>query len=291
MRRTLRVGAAAALALGAALWWASAPEPAPPAIAYPAGDAARGARIFLAAGCGSCHATAGQEDRLRLGGGMAFATPFGTFHAPNISPGPEGIAGWDVADLDRAVRRGVAPDGRHYYPAFPYASYRAMTDGDLADLHAYLVTLPPDPAPDLAHDLAFPFSIRRGIGLWKRAFAHEGWVMADAADPEVAAGRYLVEALAHCAECHTPRNAAGALDRSAWMAGAPNPTGRGRISALTPETLGWSAADIAFYLETGLTPDYDSAGGHMVAVIENFARLPEADRRAVAAYLKALPVR
>lgn len=291
MRRAVRVGAAAAVALGAALWWASAPAPAPAPFAGPAGDAAQGARIFLASGCGSCHATPGQGDPLRLGGGMAFATPFGTFRAPNISPGPEGIAGWSVADLARAVREGVSPDGRHYYPAFPYASYRAMTDGDLADLYAYLLSLPPDPAPDLGHDLAFPFTIRRGIGLWKRAFVHEGWVMAEAADPEVAAGRYLVEALAHCGECHTPRNAAGALDRAAWMAGAPNPAGRGRIPALTPDALGWSASDIAFYLETGLTPAYDSAGGHMVAVIANFAQLPEADRRAVAAYIKALPPR
>lgn len=291
MRRAVRVGAAAAVALGAALWWASAPAPTPAPFAGPAGDAAQGARIFLASGCGSCHATPGQGDPLRLGGGMAFATPFGTFRAPNISPGPEGIAGWSVADLARAVREGVSPDGRHYYPAFPYASYRAMTDGDLADLYAYLLSLPPDPAPDLGHDLAFPFTIRRGIGLWKRAFVHEGWVMAEAADPEVAAGRYLVEALAHCGECHTPRNAAGALDRGAWMAGAPNPAGRGRIPALTPDALGWSASDIAFYLETGLTPAYDSAGGHMVAVIANFAQLPEADRRAVAAYIKALPPR
>jgi len=100
---------------------------------------------------------------------MAFAPPGGIFRAPNISPVPEGIAGRSASDLDRAVRRGVAPDGRHYGPAFPDASFRAMTDGDLADLHAYLVTLPPDPAPDLApdlaHDLAFPFSIRRCIGL------------------------------------------------------------------------------------------------------------------------------
>ncbi|MGA1269519.1 MAG: c-type cytochrome, partial [Gemmobacter sp.] len=99
----------------------------------------------------------------------------------------------------------------------------------------------------------------------------------------------LVEALAHCGECHTPRNFAGALDRARWLRGAPDPAGRGTIPPLTPDRLAWSAADIAFYLETGFTPDYDSAGGHMVAVIENFATLPPQDRAAVAAYLKALP--
>jgi mono/diheme cytochrome c family protein len=289
MRRVQVAVALVALALATSLWLASAPVLPPVPFDPPLGDAGRGAAVFAAAGCGSCHRSAGGDDPARLGGGMAFASDFGTFRAPNISPGPAGIVGWSVADLERALRHGVSPEGAHYYPAFPYTAYRNMTDGDVADLHAFLVTLPPDPTPSLEHDLAFPFGIRRGVGLWKRAFLQDGWVLAEAATAEIGRGRYLVEALAHCGECHTPRNFAGALDRARWLGGAPDPAERGTIPPLTPDRLAWSAADIAFYLETGFTPDYDSAGGHMVAVIENFATLPPQDRAAVAAYLKALP--
>ena len=284
---------AAGLAAAVALWWASAPIKPLTAdtavMAKVAGDAAHGALVFTASGCAFCHQTLGQDDPRLLGGGMAFASDFGTFHAPNISPGPMGIGGWTITDLDRALRHGVSPAGQHYYPVFPYTAYARMTDGDLADLHAYLQTLPPDPTPNIAHDIGPLVSIRRGIGLWKRAFATSDWALPQAPTPQLQRGRYLVEALAHCAECHTPRNFAGALDHTRWMAGAPNPTGRGTIPPLTPDRLQWSAQDIAYYLQTGFSPDYDSAGGHMVAVIGNFAQLPAQDRDAVAAYLKALP--
>lgn len=288
MRRALIALAVAGLGSAAALWWASAPT-LPARDLTLAGDATRGAQVFAAAGCASCHASVGQEDTARLGGGMAFDSDFGTFHAPNISPSDAGIGGWTLAQFDAALRHGTAPDGQHYYPVFPYTAYARMTDGDVADLWAYLQTLPPEDAANIPHDVAFPFSLRRGIGLWKRAFPAPDWALATAATPQIARGRYLAEALAHCGECHTPRNAAGALDYNRWLAGAPNPTGRGRIPPLTPDHLTWAEADIAYYLETGFTPAFDSAGGHMVAVIANFARLPAEDRAAVAAYLKALP--
>jgi mono/diheme cytochrome c family protein len=117
----------------------------------------------------------------------------------------------------------------------------------------------------------------------------DDFALAGDLDAEEARGRYLVEALAHCAECHTPRDALGGLDRSAWMAGAPNPSGSGTIPALTPDRLTWSVGEIAAYLNDGFTPSFDSAGGHMVSVIRNMAMLPEADRLAIAAYLKTLP--
>jgi len=142
------------------------------------------------------------------------------------------------------------------------------------------------------HELGFPFSIRRGLGLWKRINLRPDWVLQDVATPELERGRYLVEALGHCAECHTPRNAIGGLDISQWMQGAPNPSGQGTIPAISPDNLDWAAADIAYYLETGLTPDFDSAGGQMVKVIEGTAKLSPDDRQAIAAYLKtpvALP--
>jgi mono/diheme cytochrome c family protein len=111
----------------------------------------------------------------------------------------------------------------------------------------------------------------------------------DVSGAELERGRYIVEALAHCAECHTPRNAMGGLDRARWMAGAPNPSGDGRIPGITPAQLDWSAQDIAYYLETGFDPDFDSAGGTMGSVVRNFANLTAEDRAAVAAYVKALP--
>lgn len=256
------------------------------------GDPARGETVFIASGCASCHAApeAEGEAKLVLAGGQRFPSDFGTFIAPNISPDPvAGIGAWTLADFASAVKKGVSPEGQHYYPAFPYASYIHMNDQHVVDLWAYWQSLPADTTSSQPHEIGFPFNIRRSVGVWKRLYLTEDWVVTPAQSPEIERGRYLVEALAHCGECHTPRTALGGMDRSKWLAGAPNPTGRGRIPSLTPEDLTWGPTDIAYYLETGFTPDFDSAGGHMVAVIENFAQLPADDRTAVAAYLKALP--
>ncbi|MCR9108052.1 cytochrome c [Marivita sp. XM-24bin2] len=256
------------------------------------GDAANGEKVFTAAGCASCHAApdATGEAKVILAGGQRFDSDFGTFIAPNISPHPEaGIGSWSLGEFASAVQKGVSPDGQHYYPAFPYASYIHMTDQDVVDLWAFWQTLPEDATPSQPQEVNFPFSIRRSVGVWKYLYLTDDWVMQDVPKPELERGRYLVEALAHCGECHTPRDALGGLDRSQWLAGAANPTGPGQIPSLTPDDLGWGPTDIVYYLETGFTPDFDSAGGHMVSVIENFAKLPASDREAVAAYLKALP--
>jgi mono/diheme cytochrome c family protein len=286
-----------ALVGGGAFWLLTAPDrlDATTLAALPEGDAARGEMVFWAGGCASCHAAdkASGEEKLRLGGGRRFASDFGTFVAPNISSDPEdGIGAWSTADLANAMLRGVSPDGRHYYPAFPYTSYTRMDVGDVADLRAYLATLPAvsGRAPD--HELAFPFTLRRGLGLWKRVFLSDTPVIAvDESDPALVRGRYLVEGPGHCGECHTPRNFAGGLETSRWMAGAPNPDGDGRIPNVTPGAGGidWSAGDIAYYLETGFTPEFDSVGGSMLAVQQNMAMLPAADRDAIAAYIVALP--
>ena len=291
MRRVLLRLVAAALVLAVAGLWVTRPRTVE-AERFDAidGDAGAGEQVFIAAGCASCHHAPKSEDKLVLAGGQMFPSPFGTFVAPNISTDPQaGIGDWDLADLASALRHGTSPEGRHYYPAFPYASYTRMTDRQIADLWAYMQTLPADPTPSQPHQVGFPFNIRASLGGWKLLFLNDGWVMDDPPSPEVERGRVLVEALAHCGECHTPRNALGGLRTDAWLAGAPNPAGKGSIPPLTPEELDWSAGDIAYYLETGFTPDFDSAGGHMVAVIENFAQLPAEDRAAVATYLKALP--
>lgn len=263
--------------------------------ALPEGDAARGETLFWAGGCDSCHAPRGAsgEDLKRLGGGLELVTDFGTFVAPNISPDPDdGIGAWTAGDFANAMLRGVSPDGRHYYPAFPYASYARMTPGDVADLWAYLQTLPPVEGKAPPHRLGFPFNIRRGVGLWQLAFLSPDPVIeVDGDDPALLRGRYLVEGPGHCGECHTPRNLAGALDLGRWLAGAPNPDGEGRIPNVTPggAIADWSTEDIAYYLETGFTPDFDSVGGSMAAVQRNMAELPAADREAMAAYLKVVP--
>lgn len=255
-----------------------------------AGDAEAGALVFAAAGCASCHtAPDGSAEALHLAGGQAFISDFGTFYAPNISPHPQaGIGSWTQAQFARAVTLGVSPGGRHYYPAFPYAAYQHMTPTDTADLFAYMQTLPSDATPNRPHDVGFPFNIRRGLGLWKRAFISSDFAL-QTDDPVLVRGRYLVEGLGHCAECHTARNALGGLDRTLWMAGAPNPSGSGTIPNITPTALDWSAGDLVEYFTSGFTPDYDSAGGKMAEVVENLSKLPEEDRTAIAAYIKALP--
>lgn len=251
-------------------------------------DVDQGAQVFWAAGCASCHVPEGAEedDAPRLAGGQAFTTEFGTFYAPNISPAPEGIGGWTLIEFANAVQAGVSPDGAHYYPAFPYTAYAQATPEDVAALYAFMQTLPVDATPSRPHDVGFPFNIRRSLGGWKLLFGDP--TPPDTSD-EVARGAYLSEALAHCAECHTPRNALGGLDTARWMGGAPNPNGRGRIPNITPAVLDWSEVDLLAYLRTGLTPDYDSAGGHMASVVTNMARLPEEDVLAIVKYIKALP--
>ena len=262
------------------------------AVAGLTGDPVAGEPVFWAAGCASCHMVPGAvgDAQRVLAGGLAFATAFGTFHAPNISSDPaQGIGGWTTAQVAGAVMDGVSPDGAHYYPALPWNAYNKMAPQDMANLAAYLTTLPADATPSLPHEVGFPFNIRRSLGGWKLLFESDVWVVTQAATPEVERGRYIAEALAHCGECHTPRNALGGLDRSRWLSGAPSPDGKGRIPNITPGKLAWSEDEIVEYLTSGFTPDYDSVGGPMAHVVENMARLPETDRRAVAAYLKAVP--
>ncbi len=266
-----------------------------------AGDPAKGEMVFWAGGCASCHAAKGAkgDDLLKLGGGLRLETPFGVFVPPNISPSEaDGIGGWTLADFANAMTHGTSPDGQNLYPAFPYTSYARMTGEDIGDLYAFLKTLPAVEGKSAGHELGFPFNIRRGLGLWKLLFLDRAPVIAAPstdADVDMALwerGRYLVEGPGHCGECHTPRDFAGGPIQSKWLGGAPAPTGDGRIPNITPADGGlgsWSVSDIAYYLETGFTPEYDSVGGEMVHVQENMARLPAADRDAIAAYLKALP--
>jgi mono/diheme cytochrome c family protein len=289
MGRLVTWGLAGAVLGGVAFWGLTAPRTVnPAAFAGLTGDPLAGELVFHASGCASCHMAPGAvgEAQLVLAGGQVFATEFGTFKAPNISPDPvQGIGGWSLIDLANAMQAGVSPEGQHYYPAFPYTAYALMDPRDVADLHAYLQTLPPDATPSQPHDIAAPFNIRRLVGGWKLLNAGSGFVVqGDLTEAEIR-GRYIAEAMAHCAECHTPRDVMGGLKTAEWLAGAPNPSGQGTIPNITPAALDWDSASITEYLTSGFTPDYDSAGGHMAHVVENLARLPEADRMAIAAYL------
>jgi mono/diheme cytochrome c family protein len=257
-----------------------------------AGDVARGEAVFHAAGCASCHMAPGAtgEAELVLVGGQEFPSDFGTFLAPNITPDPEhGIGNWSLTDLGNALLHGVSPQGAHLYPALPYWSYERMELQDVADLYAYLKTLPLNATPSQPHKVGFPFSIRRLVGGWKFLNMQPDFVIQGDLTAAEERGRYISEALAHCGECHTPRDALGGLDTTRWLSGAPNPSGQGMIPNITPGKLTWSEDEIVEYLTSGFTPEFDSVGGHMAHVVENMSRLPEDDRRAVAAYLKKVP--
>ena len=299
MLARLGLAAAGLAALGGAAFWGLTMPATVDAASLPAHDVdlINGARIFHAGGCSSCHAAPGAkgEDKNSLGGGLELNTDFGIFRVPNISPDPEtGIGGWSDAEFVNAMMNGVSPEGEHLYPAFPYTSYARMTVEDVLDLHAHIKTLPAVRNAVADHSLGFPFSVRRGLGLWKLVYLKDGPAVALPADaPEaVRRGQYLVEGPGHCGECHTIRDFGGGTDYGRWLAGAPNPDGEGTIPNITggPGGIGdWSAEDIAYSLESGFMPDFDSFGGSMVAVQENMALLPPEDRAAIAAYLKAVP--
>lgn len=253
----------------------------------------RGAYLFRAGLCTGCHTDTAGGGPL-LAGGRPLKTDFGTFYGPNITPDGRRLGRWSWDDFWRAMRQGVSPEGRPYFPAFPYPSFAKIADEDLWALWAYLRTLPASPRANTEHELRAPFGWRVLLWPWR-------WLYFDPApfrpDPraraEVDRGRYLVQALGHCGECHTPRNALGARKAGWDLAGtAAGPEG-GRVPNLTPDPatgLGsWSATDIAEYLRSGMTPQGDFAGGGMGEVVEEGTRhLTEGDRRAVAAYLRTL---
>ena len=277
----------------AAFWFLTIPQTVP-ASALPAHtpDLANGRTMLFAGGCPACHATPEQDDRTKLGGGVALKTPFGTFYAPNISPDPKaGIGGWSEADFVTALMKGTSPKGEHYFPVFPYGAYQNMTLADARDLFAYLKTLPAVADASRDHAVSFPFSIRRTVGGWKWLFlASEQYRPDPSRPPAWQRGAYLVNGPGHCAECHSPRNALGGIITSQRFAGGPDPEGEGWIPNITQKGISdWSEKDLAEMLETGDTPDGDSVGGAMAQVVKNTAQISADDRAAIAAYVKALP--
>lgn len=293
LRRIILAVVLAGVAAFGVYWWLTAPS-----VAFAVTDAAylpnlaNGQTTFNAGGCSSCHAVPGQPDRLKLGGGLALTSPFGTFYVPNISSDPtDGIGRWTEAQFITAVTEGVSPSGAHYFPAFPYTTYAHARVSDIRDLFAYLKTLAPVSGKVRDHDVPFPFNIRRNIGIWKRLFMDARPFMPDSARPaQWNRGAYLVNSLGHCAECHSPRNFLGSIVAAQRFAGGPDPEGKGWVPNITQKGISdWSEKDVAYFLESGQTPDGDSAGGSMASVIRNVSQLSEADRAAITNYIKSLP--
>ena len=292
VRNLFVLGALGALLALAVFWVLTIPQTVS-ADALPAHtpNLDNGKTLFFIGGCASCHATPGQKDQSKLGGGLALKSPFGTFHPPNISADPaDGIGAWSEAQFIGAMVKGTSPAGEHLYPAFPYTSYQRMSYSDLRDLFAYLKTLPAVTGRAPEHELAFPFNVRRLIGGWKLLFLDGLPFQPDPEKPDDwNRGAYLVNGPGHCAECHSPRNFLGAVIGKLRFTGGPTPDGKDWVPNITQFKLAkWSESDIADLLETGMTPD-DRVAGAMVDVVRNTAQLTPDDRAAIAVYIKSLP--
>ena len=255
----------------------------------------RGRYLTYAGGCISCH-TEDVEDAIPLAGGRAMETPFGTFYSPNITPDMKsGIGGWSDDDFLNAFWEGVSPDGKHYFPAFPYTSYTGASRDDLLAIKAYLFSLEPVPKETADHDLAWYMSSRIAAGAWKAVnFEPARFEPDPSQDEQWNRGAYLVRHLGHCGECHTPRSAIGVSQADAEMAGST--FGEEKIPNITTHRIDgigrWSASDIEYFLDIGMLPDGDFTGSSMVDVIEdNTSKLTRDDRLAIASYLKSLPPR
>jgi len=280
--------------LGAALLITGAPVAHAAVSAAPTATVERGRYLVQAGGCLTCH-TAPQPGAVPLAGGRALKTAFGTFYSPNLTPDPAtGLGGWTDADLGRALREGVAPDGSYYYPVFPYPAYTGLTDADVAAIAAYLRSLQPVRKVAPEHELPWYLSSRLVMFGWNLLNFTAGRFESDPSrDAAWNRGAYLVRHLGHCGECHTPRNLVGGLDRNRELAGNPaGPDGKEVPNITQDEKPGigtWSVDEIVFLLEFGIMPDGDFAGSSMSAVIEdNTSKLTAADRLAIATYLKSL---
>ena len=256
---------------------------------------AQGAYLVRAGGCVSCH-TDKKAKGEPFAGGRGLKTPFGTYYSPNITPDrATGIGTWTDEDFLRALKRGISPAGEHYFPVFPYTTFTKMRDQDALAIKAYLFSLAPVTRHNRAPDVWPPFGWRWTIGPWKWLYFQAGEFKPDPnRDASWNRGAYLVEALAHCGECHTPRNFAGALDRTLWMAGTKDGPEGQAVANITPDLdtgIGdWSADEITFFLKQGTKPDYERADGLMAEAIEDgLGHLRDPDLAAIARYIMSLP--
>jgi len=298
--RRRRVAALAAVgALGAAaFWWLSAPTTLPAtAIPAHAADLRNGEILYHAGSCLACHKPPEGAAGLDAGlpsGGAAFSTPIGTFYPQNLTPDADtGLGRWSALDFVNAMRLGTSPAGTHYFPAFPYASYRSMTIEDLLDLRGFLLSLPAVKSQARAPDVRLAAVARRGVGLWKRiAFLQAPYVPDPARTASWRRGAYLSNAPGHCGECHTPKNPLMVADNDRHMTGGPHPGGEGTVPSLRgllARKKYKDAADLTLALQNGEALGYeDLSSGGMAAIQENLSKLPESDVRAISEYLLSL---
>ena len=282
---------AAPLIGGAVAAFAIAWRPAIAAIEPPAPQSfdtvlvKRGRELAAIGNCNDCHTVRGGKD---FAGGLPVPTPFGTIFSSNITPDAEtGIGQWSEAAFRRAMRSGVNRDGQHLYPTFPYDHFTNVTDEDDRALYAFLMTRQPVHAPARANELSFPLDQRFVIAGWKLLFLRRGTTQPDSTQgAEWNRGAYLVEGLAHCGACHTPRNALGAERASAQFAGGDVDNWHAyAINAQSPAPVPWDADALFAYLRDGWHSDHGVARGPMAQVVSNLSSVPESDIRAIATYM------
>lgn len=254
------------------------------------GNAKRGAYLARMSGCIACH-TDGENGGAPLAGGVALATDFGTFYSPNLTQSAEhGMGAWTIGAFAKAVRQGVSPDGKPYYPAFPYPFYAKFTDQDIADLWAAFQTVPAVEQASIPHEMQFPFSFRAGMKLWRAAFVDFSRFEPDESQSELwNRGKYIVGGPAHCGACHTPRNLIGARKVDLRLQGAdklPNGSKSPAIDGATLIEKGWKHSALAYALKSGVKPDGDVFGGSMVEVVrDGTSFLTPKDLEAISVYL------
>ena len=292
--RHLFLGLAGAVALAVAgfalLAWHPAIAPAdPPALSiFDPQVTARGAQLARIGNCNVCHTRTGGEP---YAGGRPLATPFGTIYATNITPDPDtGIGRWSEEAFRRSMHEGVGRDGRHLYPAFPYDHFTKVSDDDIRAIYAFLMTRKPARAQAPANELPFPLNFRPLIAGWKLLFFAPGRFEPDAARaPDLDRGAYLVDGLAHCGGCHTPRNAFGAEQRDQYLAGGESEGWHApALNAASPAPLPWTAEQLMTYLRHGFVAGHGVAAGPMQPVTDNLGEATEQDVEAIAAYVGSI---
>ena len=256
---------------------------------------AQGEKVAIASDCQACHTAPGSKTA--FSGGYAIASPMGAIYATNITPSSQGIGGYSEAQFARAIREGIRPDGAHLYPAMPYTSYHLMTDDDVHALYAYFMhgVKPVDQA-NTPTKLPFPFNLRFSMGMWNAIFGSTGSFKVDESkSAEWNRGNYLVNGLAHCDTCHTPRNVMMAEKHDQPLAGAP--LGSWYAPNITSDPIsgigGWREDELVSYLKTGRAEGKNQAAGGMAEAVEHSLQyLPDSDLKAIAVYLKGTsPIR
>ena len=254
----------------------------------------RGEYLARATGGCSCHSVPGAKN-LTMAGGRGIKTPFGVIYSTNITPDKKtGIGNWSENDFLRSMSKGVRADGKHLYPVFPYTSFTGMKKEDMAAIRAYIFSLPPIEKRNRSNEILLPLRLRFGLFFWKLIFFKSGEYQPDLnRSEEWNRGAYLVNALAHCGECHTPRNLLGGLKKDLLFAGSVDGPEGQLAPNITPDKetgIGsWSLADMAWFLGSGQKPDGDDMQGLMLEVIDQgYQYLDPADLKAMAVYLKSL---